>query len=96
MKLQKVMACIFIIFLLNIANAAPVNTEQPQQSFDLQQQHELRKKLGIIVVIYLSAQGIIWSLWFLRLNRLVLKRYDRYDIPNFPKSKKDLPNVSND
>lgn len=59
-------------------------------------QHTARS-LGILSLIYLSAMLIVWSFWAFKLHRRVIRRYDRYDVPNFPDdAPSNLTEASND
>lgn len=54
-------------------------------------------RLGIFSFIYLSILLIFWSLWAFKLQRRVVRRYDRYDVPSFPKNAPEsLTKASND
>lgn len=53
--------------------------------------------LGILSLIYLSIMLIVWSFWAFKLHRRVIRRYDRYDVPNFPdNAPSNLTEASND
>lgn len=54
-------------------------------------------RLGILSFIYLAILLIFWSLWAFKLQRRVVRRYDRYDVPSFPKNApENLTKASND
>ncbi|MFV0322066.1 MAG: hypothetical protein ACK5LE_06785 [Alphaproteobacteria bacterium] len=55
------------------------------------------KSLGILSLIYLSVMLIVWGFWAFKLHRRVIRRYDRYDVPNFPDdAPSNLTEASND
>lgn len=54
-------------------------------------------RLGILSLIYLSVLLIFWLLWAIKLQHRVTRRYDRYDIPSFPKkAPENFTKASND
>ncbi len=54
-------------------------------------------RLGILSFIYLFLLLIFWGLWALKLQHRVIRRYDRYDVPSFPKNApENLTKASND
>ncbi len=54
-------------------------------------------RLGILSFIYLSVLLMFWGLWAIKLQHRVIRRYDRYDVPSFPKNApENLTKASND